>query len=277
MRDGQGRRPGYSPYRVTHAWIALQLFLGLCTLLSVQDGGTFARFVERHLLLHPEEVFAKGHLWQVLTAPFFDRIGTLLPVAVNGILLYVFGRAVEERLGSVRMLLLLLLGGAASAFGAVPWAELFGDDVVALGATGAVFAVLVYSACLEPDEEVFLLLIFAMRQAWAVLTLVIAWEAFLLFVGETPRAAVVGHLAGAVSGGFAFLVFGRRAVAASPPEPEPVAPRQEAPPEGTPDVRGRVDALLAKISEQGLAALSPEERAFLEAASKRYGADRRVP
>lgn len=279
MRDGAGygRRPGYSPHRVTHVWIALQLFLGLCVLLSVRDGGTLARFVERHLLLHPREVFAQGHLWQLLTAPWFDRIGSLLPVVVNAILLYTFGRSVEERLGSLRTLVLLVLGGCVSALGAIPWAGLFGEDVVALGATGTVFTVLVYAACLDPDQEVFLLLAFGMRQAWAVLVLVIGWEAFLLFGSEPACAAAVGHLAGAVCGGFAFLLFGRRSFVPPIPEPPDEEATGEAEAEGPPDLRGRVDALLAKISEHGMGALSAEERAFLEAASKRYGADRRVP
>ena len=35
-------------------------------------------------------------------------------------------------------------------------------------------------------------------------------------------------------------------------------------------VRAKVDALLAKISTEGIASLSPEEKAFLQDASKRF-------
>ncbi|HAK93999.1 MAG TPA: hypothetical protein DCM87_03055 [Planctomycetes bacterium] len=43
---------------------------------------------------------------------------------------------------------------------------------------------------------------------------------------------------------------------------------------GTPEERERVDALLAKISAEGLAALTPEERAFLDATSRRWSTGR---
>ena len=40
------------------------------------------------------------------------------------------------------------------------------------------------------------------------------------------------------------------------------------------EMRERLDALLAKISAGGMAALTPEERAFLEAVSRRWSAGR---
>jgi len=66
--------------------------------------------------------------------------------------------------------------------------------------------------------------------------------------------------------------FRRRAAA---PEAEaPPAPAGTDPDAGASEERERLDALLAKISAGGMAALTPEERAFLEAVSRRWSAGR---
>ncbi|MHC4599232.1 MAG: DUF6576 domain-containing protein [Planctomycetota bacterium] len=59
-----------------------------------------------------------------------------------------------------------------------------------------------------------------------------------------------------------------------PPDPShhfpPLTPTQPADPPVDPDVRRRVDALLDKISREGLTSLTDEERAFLRDASGKY-------
>jgi len=145
--------------------------------------------------------------WRYLTAPFvYDDLGALLVV---GLAIWVFGSAIERRLGSLAAATLILATGTlgALAAGAVYAAGiseslvLAGGNAVALGLLGA--CLMVWRA----DS----------RQSWGepLETIAIAVAAVVLLllplveVGADPVAGVVGGLVGLAMG----AVAARRAAA----------------------------------------------------------------
>src|SRR5579871_3835280 len=97
---------------------------------------------------------AHGFVWQLLTFQFMHAgISHLL---CNGIALWSFGNAVEERLGKRRFLALYFLSGVAGGIlqiiASILLPKLFGAAVV--GASAGIFGVTAAFALLEPNAIV---------------------------------------------------------------------------------------------------------------------------
>ncbi|MEZ5074235.1 MAG: rhomboid family intramembrane serine protease [Solirubrobacterales bacterium] len=147
--------------------------------------------------------------WRYVTAPFaYDDLGALL---VTGLAIWVFGSAVEHRLGPLPVAILILATGTLGslAAGAVYAAGISGSLVVA-GGNAVALGLLGACLMLWRGES---------RQSWGepVETIAIAVAAVVLLllplveVGADPVAGVVGGLVGTAMG----AVAARRAGGAS--------------------------------------------------------------
>ncbi len=144
----------------------------------------------------------------LLTSTFLHA--GLLHVAGNMLYLYVFGAAVENRLGHTRFLFFYIMAAIAAGLAYVLIAP--GASVPVIGASGAVAGVLgAYFVLLPRGRVVAVLPVFFFIQIVelpAVLYL-LAWFAVQLYAGisESPEAAVIGGVAWwAHVGGFLFGV-----------------------------------------------------------------------
>jgi len=143
--------------------------------------------------------------WTLLTN-FFIHEG-IWHILFNMLFLYWFGRLLEEYLGSRRLIGLYILGGLAGGtvflliYNLLPY---FGNQLSSatlVGASGAIFAVIVGAATLLPDYTFFLLFIGPVRIKY------IAAFYILLSMVELvgPNAGGnLAHLAGALIG-FGFI------------------------------------------------------------------------
>jgi membrane associated rhomboid family serine protease len=220
--------------------------------------------------------------WTFLTYLFAHV--NLLQLAVNGLMLALFGSAVERRLGGlafVRFYLLCGLGGPLAAFAL---AFLLPEVPPFVGASAAVFGVALAFALLWPETRVF---VFPLP--WPVPAgVLVGLLALLALVPFTldPRGGVahLAHLGGFLIG-LLYLKGGehieRRTVApesAAPAEPVLVARQagaavgdgaREAPARRAPgDAAREMNRVLDKISRQGLASLTAAERRFLDEISR---------
>lgn len=228
----------------------------------------FGRFIYEDLLLHPHAALSGLTLLQLPACAAFHNPNGLGHVGWNLALLFFLGSAVERSRGRMPMVLTAWLG--AIVWAGVPLvAERIGlrTPLVVFGATGMVLALAPSALRAYGSEAVFI--------AGRVLPKrVLTWIAVAGTVIMHPRIAtqdpfLVSMLAAnlaALGVGFLVVRLIDRPVEETPPR-TPTAPRPE--PEVA-DVRERVDALLARIASDGIDALSDEERAFLETASKRY-------
>jgi membrane associated rhomboid family serine protease len=214
----------------------------------------------------------------------FVHLG-FLHLALNMLMLYVFGPAVEARMGRAFPLFYLLcgLGGAAGSFVVAAFTTV--DPFV--GASAAVLGVALAYAYYWPDAEMYVFpLPVPVEARWLVAVLAAIDVALAVYLAESGGGDGTAHLSyiGGLITGFAYLsvetwAAGRgrqpislRKVAAVLVHPAanaeaPVAPlRREATPGPAQD---EVDRVLDKISANGISSLTPEERRFLDDQSRR--------
>ncbi|HRB80445.1 MAG TPA: rhomboid family intramembrane serine protease, partial [Niabella sp.] len=146
------------------------------------------------------------HFWQLITHMFAHAdSGSYLFVHIlfNMFTLWMFGRILEDMWGTKPFLKFYLLCGLGAAslhlmvqyfvYGA-------GGGEAALGASGAVFGVLVAFAMLFPNTELYLMFIpVPIKAKWVVLGLIVL-DLFGGFSNSSDGVAHFAHLGGAITG-----------------------------------------------------------------------------
>jgi membrane associated rhomboid family serine protease len=212
----------------------------------------------------------------------------LFHLGVNMLALYVFGPALERRMGGRGFLVYYLYCGVGAALFCLGLAALLPAPVLPfIGASGAMLGLALAYAMLWPDEEMSLFPLPLRLSARAVATL-LAGAALLLPLAADGSAVHLANLGGLASG---YLFFRIRALRDSRIHREPKAPTRRAVltpitvRQGSPAVQMRpalaapeptaepgpeaLDRVLDKISAFGLESLTPEERRFLDEVAER--------
>lgn len=225
--------------------------------------------------LWPPRVLHQFALWQILTYAFLH--GGIIHILFNLFTLWIFGCEVERVLGGRKFLFFYLI----SAAGAGLCHLLFNthSPVPVIGASGAIYAVLVAFAVLFPDRVITLLLFFVLPVQLKAKHLVALFIAISLFsgiesniFGNRDGVAHLAHLGGALTG-FLLLRGGRmldsllfetrkRREWRHKAEQNRLQARQKA-------ERDEIDRLLDRINEVGYEALSREEKKTLLKNSKK--------
>jgi len=142
---------------VTRGLIAINLAVFIYeSVLAMRGGQVLPSFLLEHALV-PQRLFdglADGRQWlSVLTSMFLH--GSVAHVAGNCWFLWVFGKSVESRIGSVRYLLFYLLAGVGAA--ALQVALSLHSTLPMLGASGAISGVMGAYLVLFPKVWIFTL------------------------------------------------------------------------------------------------------------------------
>jgi hypothetical protein len=159
-----------------------------------------------------------------------------------------------------------------------------------VGASGAVMAVMMLCALYYPSMKIMVMFVLPVELRWLVVMYVI-YDMFPLLMqlggaGALDNVAHASHLGGLAYGylfkhydlRYSRLMAGwswprwKRAVRSATRRAPEKGRLYEPPEEGvpTPDLKLRVDEILAKISAQGEASLSENEREILKEASRRF-------
>jgi membrane associated rhomboid family serine protease len=241
--------------------------LSFLTFLVAEDA---YRAIVRHLALAPEQwraLFPIVPLWQLFTYGFLHSVTDPFHVIGNMLMLYFFGTMLEEMLGSRRF---LLTYGAAQLAGALLFlvpAFFTESSARAVGASGAVYGVMIAVATLRPRQTVFLLFIPVTLKilALGILALTIFGALLALKLPGADSTAHLVHLGGIAYG---FLAVRSGLIAKDPLE---ILERRRAiaQVEKQAGDEQRMDELLAKISREGMNSLSRGERDFLRRVSAR--------
>ena len=247
-------------------WVARIIFANVGVFLLT----AFAPAIVLPMALVP--AFIPYRPWTLLTYMFLHAgFGHLL---FNMLGLYFFGPRVESRLGGRRFLGLYLTSGLVGALLslATPYARI-------VGASGAVFGVMLGFARYWPREPIYLWGVFPVEaRVLVVVTTVLAlWGAFSRATGGIAHFA---HLGGYV-GGYVYL---RWMEARSPAARfrAQLAPKPKRTSDAGMERWRRIDAsalhpvnreelerVLAKVNAEGIPGLNPGEREFLERFSAR--------
>lgn len=144
--------------------------------------------------------------WQLVTYGFLH--GGLSHLAFNMFGLYVFGNAVEQVLGGRRYLLYYLVCMVSAAVTQLIFAGITGSFYPTVGASGAVFGLLLAYAYYFPNNRLMLLFLPVPIPARIF---VVVYGVLELYLGVTGTQAGVAHFAhlGGLVGGFALLIYWR--------------------------------------------------------------------
>jgi membrane associated rhomboid family serine protease len=179
--------------------IGINLFVFLLQYLS-------RNIITYYLALIPSRVLS-GWVWQFVTYMFAH--GSISHILFNMLALLIFGRQVENGMGTKEFLLYYLSTGVlAGIFSFIVYA-VSGVNVALLGASGAIFAVQLAYAALFPRAIIYVWGILPLRAPIMVIGFT-ALEVFFSVTGLQNGVAHLTHLAGFGFGWIYFMVrFGR--------------------------------------------------------------------
>ena len=213
--------------------------------------------------------------WTAVTYMFAH--GSITHILFNMIALYFFGPRVEERLGSRRFITLYGLSGISGAL----VSAIFSPNYPIVGASGAVFGVMVAFATFWPTAQIYIFGILPL-EARIALILMVLYSLYSGFSGRHTGIADFAHLGG-VAGGWFYLKWlearagtkrFRAKTTATVPK-DKLLNWKRVDPKSVHEVnRDEVNRILDKISAKGLGSLTAQERLFL---SNFVPPDDRVP
>jgi membrane associated rhomboid family serine protease len=189
MSQGSGlRRPlRYRYYNATVALIVVNVVVFLAMYLS-------RGVIVRYLALTPVLVVQNREWWQVITYMFLHA--GFWHIGFNMLALYMFGVPLERHLGSGEFLLFYFVAGIGAGLATlvVNWYTGMGY-VPVVGASGAIFGVLLAFATYFPDTRILLFFFIPMRAPTAVLVFA-GIELVFLLTNTRNGVAHLTHLAG---------------------------------------------------------------------------------
>ncbi len=194
MRYPQRRRF----YNLTVVLIAANVLMFLLTYASRE---AFIR-----LSLIPVLVVKERYFWQLLSYMFVH--GSIWHILLNMLVLFLFGTSVEKRLGSLEFLAYYLICGLGAGIATllINWYAAPALRMVpVVGASGAIYGLLLAYAALFPDSTIFIFGILPVRAPIAVLIFA-GISIVSQVIGAGPGIAHLTHLAGLVFGFLYFLV-----------------------------------------------------------------------
>ena len=150
--------------------------------------------------LTPSLVFGKLWVWQLFTYMFLHAPDYLFHLILNMLMLWMFGTQVEAVMGTRSFLRYYFLCGVG---GGLTTCLVFPHSMT-IGASGAVYGVMLAFAMLFPNRQILIYMLFPMRATSFVL-LCAAIEMFSM-LGLPDGLAHIAHLGGML---FGYLYFKR--------------------------------------------------------------------
>lgn len=183
------RKFHYSYWNVTSIFIAINFIMFCLT-------GFLFPSLKYIFSLVPSYILYRHYYWQFLTYMFTHA--TVSHFIFNMLSLYIFGTAVERRVGSREFLLYYLLTGVLSGVASYAMFYVANTNTVLLGASGAIYALLMLFSVLYPKSVIY---VFGLIPVQAPL-LIILYFIIELISGLTAHDGVahMTHLSGLVFG-----------------------------------------------------------------------------
>jgi membrane associated rhomboid family serine protease len=186
-------------YRYYNATIILIVLCVLVFLFGYVDRG--GRLV--YLYLIPNYVLQAGAWWQVLTYMFVH--GSWSHIFFNMLALFLFGIQLERHMGSTEFLLYYFVCGIGAGIFTVLVNSATGQgNIPVVGASGAIYALLLGFAAFFPDARIFIFGIIPIRAPVAV-AVYAGIEIVSQFTNFQSGVAHLTHLAG-LAFGYLYLV-----------------------------------------------------------------------
>ncbi|HSG81753.1 MAG TPA: rhomboid family intramembrane serine protease [Gemmatimonadota bacterium] len=281
-------RPGYRMsfgfgYRLT-PWVKRLIIANtvvyVLMLVGEQTGWLPSLTVYEYLGFNVSEVYKEP--WTIITYMFVH--GGFFHVFFNMLMLFFFGPPLEERWGGREFIKYYLVCGAGGAL----FTLIFGGGTI-IGASGAIYGVMLAYALNWPDALIWIYAIFPVKAKYVVMFLG-AISFVSVFGSQRDGIAHFAHLGGLVVG-YIYLKKGwqvgphwerlnkrlrRRKLSVISGGANGDSRRAQSRADEEARMLEVVDQLLDKIAAQGIDSLTAEERRFLDDVSRRRQAQHEI-
>ena len=216
-------------------------------------------------------------LWQPFTymflhAPFYSSVG-ISHILLNMLGLWVFGRELEQAWGKSHFLKYYFITGVGS--GLITYLFQMGSDNPVIGASGAVYGILLAYGVSYPNRMLYIWGIIPVKSIWLVI--IMGSIAFFGVLGNGEGISHVTHIAG-MAIGYILLKKSWRwkdvLFAIRKKSIEFQVQRHEEKHIKINMLQKDIDMMLEKIQKLGFSGLSDEEKSKLYEASKKMSKDR---
>lgn len=257
-------------YFATTKAVKLLIYINIIVFLLVEVSG-LQNEIYRVFGLVPTDFLGAFKLWQPVTYLFLH--GGFLHIFMNMFVFWMFGRDLEKRWGEKRFLQYFFITGAGSGLVTVLFS--LNSVIPVVGASGAVYGILLAYGVLFPNRIVLVMAVFPVKVKYFIGFLAAA----TFFATLSPDVSPVSHMTH-LSGmliGYGYLLFMAR-IKVKPKvrkipirEPRvkkdsPVKPEQKV---DKSLLQRRVDDVLDKMKDVGWDGLTHSEQNILFDASKR--------
>ena len=188
--------------------IALNVIIYLVQSLFF-TGEAFSKFIHYFGLI-PDSVIKEGYVWQFFSYMFLHK--GYLHIFFNMYALLIFGIPIEQFWGSGRFLRYYLftgIGAGLTIFVFNGFIDSSLSTMPTIGASGAVFGVLLAFGVLFPDAEILLFFVLPMKAKYLVVLYGLLTLSALLSSETGGDVSHIGHLGGLLFGILYFLYYGK--------------------------------------------------------------------
>ncbi|MFC1514856.1 rhomboid family intramembrane serine protease [Candidatus Omnitrophota bacterium] len=220
-----------------------------------------------YFALVPSLFIRRFMVWQVVTYMFIHA--GLWHLAINMLMLWFFGPALEYRWGTKQFLFYYFICGIGAGLCSVLFS--LNSVLPIVGASGAIFGILVAFALNFPDSQIQLFFIFPMKMRYAVGVLA-AINLFGAVSASGGSIAYIAHLGGGLSGYLylrsEWLKFKLSGISLSRLGSWQKKKKTQLQQKQRQDLEQEVDRILDKIAKQGIQSLTRGEKKILEEKSR---------
>ena len=217
--------------------------------------------------LVPRLIVQRFYIWQFVTYMFLH--GGLWHLFLNMFILWMFGSEIERYWGSRAFLKYYFITGVGA--GLLSWLTALGSVTPTIGASGAVYGILVAYGMMFPNRPIYLYFLLPIKAKHFVIFLVV----MELMASRGQASSGIAHFAhlGGMLFGYLYLkrerlVFLARDFFRGRRSKRRVENKGREEQDG--DMERKVDEILQKISREGRESLTQEEKDLLEWARKRF-------
>ena len=208
----------------------------------------------------------EGYIWQLFTYQF--NHGGILHLFFNMLVLFLMGVEIENKMGSRSFFKYYLLCGLGAGvfITVIPFLLQFNSSVPTVGASGAIYGVMMAYSFFWPDRYVYVWFVVPIKIKYLVWILIAV--SFIFTFDNTSSVSHVGHLGGFITGYLYFLLKKKNIFLKKHKTKVSIPPGWRVitndPLQGFKNEEELIDHLLSKISTKGLSNLTDKERSILE-------------
>lgn len=197
-------------------WLLI-LNVGIWFFFQILAEGIFKIPFTQFFSLVPARVIFEFHIWELFTYMFLHSL-QITHILFNMLMVWFFGAELEQRWGGKFFLFYYLFTGVGAALlycaGLGAYAAFTGSQaglfIPVIGASGAVFGLMLAQGILFGERVIYFFMLFPMKMRYFVMLMGGIQIASLLTSGVSGgEVAYLAHIGGLVSGYIALLLMGR--------------------------------------------------------------------